>query len=114
MTSGLKSCIDFIMTSEFPLLLGLIALIAVVVAVRRRWWAPGGANRQRFEAKIGPYVRPVTIGFYALTMIVWLVIWLGAPEGGNDGLSKALKKFYPDHKPPAADISSAPEKPSAR
>lgn len=114
MTSGLKSCIDFIMTSEFQLLLVLGALIGAGVFVRRRWWTPGGANRQRLEAKIGPYVRPLTVGFYAITMIVWLIIWLGAPDGGNDGLSKALKKFYPDRKPPALDTSSGPTQPPAQ
>lgn len=58
MTSGLKSCIDFIMTSEFQLLLVLGALIGAVVFVRRRWWTPGGANRQRLEVTWVPKSGP--------------------------------------------------------
>ncbi|MDJ0609220.1 MAG: hypothetical protein QNJ67_09605 [Kiloniellales bacterium] len=88
---------------SLPLLLLVVALIAMGIYVRRRF----GNLYERFsevvERATGRSMRSIVQGLAILTLILWAVVYLTFGGDQKEGLEAIFQEFLPDSKDQARE-----------
>lgn len=75
------------------MLIAAVLAGAVAVRVRRRLSDPENEWRKWFDAKLRSKMNRGVKAFFYLTLVLWFIIYLTAPEGERGSFSELIKSF---------------------
>ena len=80
---------------DWPFFAVIGALMAAAIVIRRKVNDPDNAFGQWYRARLHPRLIQAGKGVVVLTVVVWLVIYLSAPEGEPSTLGDLFKGIFP-------------------
>ena len=88
---------------SLPLLLLLVALVALGIYVRRRYGNLYERFSEAVERATGLTMTSIVQGLAILTLIVWVVVYLTFGGDQKEGLEEIFQEFLPDSKDQAPE-----------
>lgn len=71
------------------------ALMAAAIVIRRKVNDPDNAFGQWFKARVQPRIMQAGKVVMFLTVVVWFIIYLNAPEGEPSTLGDLFREIFP-------------------